>query len=243
MKRRALEDHLPVLSRGTLNMTDSVKVLFMLSLCLGLLALLAGCGLEERHLEYLVRILSQSGIQNPKNVEKLRLLPATLRLAGLNAFVTAGLVLFFRKKLSQTMGQLSRQLSSRQMISLFLLGTYLVIAFLMLNFGTVELIGRFQTTGHMTNEEIVASDYGEDRLLVRTLKSRTPEDANILIRTSNDIKYLLNYDLYPRRFYFYPDPERHAAEIPEEWLERYHISWILEVDDRDPRKFLLVKRR
>jgi len=53
----------------------------------------------------------------------------------------------------------------------------------------------------------------------------------------------LNYDLYPRRFYFYPDPERHAAEIPEEWQERCHISWILEIDDRDPRKFLLVKRR
>ncbi len=224
-------------------MTYSVRILLLLSLCFGLLAVLAGYGLQERHLEYLVRILSQSGIPNPKNLEKLRLLPATLRLAGLEAFLSAGLVLFFRKKVSATVGQLSRQLSSRQVLFLFLLGVDLAVAFLMLNFGTVELKRRIQANGRMTNQDIVASDYGQDYLLMWTLKSRTPEDANILIRTNNDIKYLLNYDLYPRRFYFYPDPERLAAEIPEEWQDCYHIAWILEIDNQDPRKFLLVKRR
>jgi len=223
--------------------TPTVKGLILMSLFLGTLAVLAGFGLQDRHLHYLVGILSQSGIPNPKNLEKLRLVPATLKMAGIEAVLTASLILLFQQELSEKLGHLANKLSSRQSLFLGLLSGYFVIAVLMLNFGTVELIRRFQTTGHMRNEEIVESDYGEDHLLVRTLKSRTPEDANILIRTNHDIKYLLNYDLYPRRFYFYPDLEKQAAEIPEEWQERYHISWILEVDDRDPRKFLLVKRR
>ena len=224
-------------------MNSILRFLFFAAVALGFTAILIGFGLRETHLLALSRFLSQSGVPNPKNLDKLRLLPATLRLAGLEAFLLSGLVVFFRKRFSERMSQFSRQLSSRQRLTLYLLGVYMGVAFLMLNFGAVGLIRRFQTTGQMTNEEIVVSDYGEDRLLVETLKSRTSEDANILIRTNNDIKYLLNYDLYPRRFYFYPDPERHVAEIPKEWQEHYHITWILEVDDQDPRKFLLVKRR
>ena len=210
---------------------------------MALVSVLAGYGLEDNHLLYSVRILSQSGIPNPKNLEKIKLLPETLKLTGLEAILAASLVIFFHRELNEKWSRISKQLSSRQILLLFFFVLYLTITFLMLNFGTVGLCKRIRAVGRMNNQEIVAADYGKDYLLVRTLRTRTPQNANILIQTKNDIKYLLNYDLYPRRFFFYPDSETLAAGIPEKWKDRYQITWILEVDDHDSSKFILIERR
>src|SRR3974377_1577763 len=95
-------------------MTPTVRSILLIPLFFALLALLAGYGLQDSHLCYLVQIFSQSGVPNAKNLDKVRLLPARLKLVGLEAVVAAGLILCRWRKLDKKMDQLILHLSSRQ---------------------------------------------------------------------------------------------------------------------------------
>jgi hypothetical protein len=219
------------------------KVLFWFIVSFGLTALLTGFGLEEHQPLGLARFLSQTGVPDPRNLDKLRLMSPTLKLAGIETFFLVGLVLYRWKALTQCTWEHSKDLTVRRTFFLLLLMGYLGITLLMMNFGTLILTRRIINTHHLSNQEIVAMDYGKDYILLQTLRDRTPEDACILIQTRNDIKYLLNYDLYPRRFFFFHDSGSLLAEIPEDWMDEHQISWILEVDDHDPTRFILMKRQ
>ena len=109
---------------------------------------------------------------------------------------------------------------------------------LALNFGWVSLSTRLVTYG-LDRESQVAADLGERYAIVKAVRDQTPENACIAIRTREPIKYLLNYELFPRRFFVYSDPERGLSEVPPEWLQEHSIAWILEIRDGSPGEFIL----
>jgi len=215
---------------------------FSLLIGFAALAVLAGLALHEPQLVGLAGILSQSGTPNPRNIEKLRLLPPTLLLAGAQAVLLALLDIICRQPISRMVLALFVSLSGKHRAAFLFGAGYLVIAVLTLDFGSMSLVKRFCVNAGLGNQAIVAKDYGKDYVLVRTLQQKTPETAHIFIRTRNDIKYLLNYDLYPRRFYFYPEAEAEIGNIPPEWWDRHRIGWVLDIDDQDPSRFILMER-
>ena len=85
------------------------------------------------------------------------------------------------------------------------------------------------------------TDFGEANGLVEAVRQQTPNDASILIQTQQPLKYLLNYELYPRHFYFHPNPNLNASEIPSHWMNDHHIGWILYIADDEPLHFAAVK--
>ena len=114
----------------------------------------------------------------------------------------------------------------------------LLIGLLALTFGWVSLSSRLATYG-FHREAQVASDLGKQYVILKSVRERTPENACIAIRSREPIKYLLNYELFPRRFFLYLDPETRLTEVPAEWLQQHSISWTLEIGDGSPTDYVL----
>ena len=172
----------------------------------GFLLVSTGFLLSRSPLSGLASFLSESENSNEKILEKTHLLPHVFILLGLEILIFGFISLIYRKTFRNLLLNFFSRVNLRQTIVLILFTAYSSIAALALNFGAVNLVNRQMAFKHRSRMEILAADFGEEFQVVQALRQQTPESSSILIRTKRPLKYLLNYELHPRRFYFYGDP-------------------------------------
>ena len=207
-------------------------------LLFGLVCFFAAFGLWHADLGGLARFLGQAGTPNPSILEKIQLIPTVLIVTAAEALGIGILSLRHRRRVQDYLRCVGKSLTTRQGYASFWLGAALLIGLLALNFGWVSLSRRVAVYG-FDRESQVAADLGEHYAIVRAVRDQTPENACIAIRTHEPIKYLLNYELFPRRFFVYSDPERSLSEVPAAWLQEHSIGWTLEIRDGSPGEFVL----
>ena len=207
-------------------------------LLFGLACSLGALGLRHADLSWLARFVGQAGTPNPKILEKIQLIPAVLMVTAVEALGIGILSLRHRLRVQDYLRCVGKSLTPRQCGAAVWLGGFLLIGLLALNFGWVSLSRRLAAYG-FDREPQVAADLGEQYAIVKAVRERTPENACIAIRTREPIKFLLNYELFPRRFFVYSDPERRLSEVPGEWLQKHSIRWTLEIRDGSPGEFVL----
>ncbi len=221
------------------NLTIRLRVLPLACTVAGMLCLSLGLLLARSSSAWLVGFVGQTGTPNQKILEKVRLVPFVLTVTGVEflGFGCLSLAGLRRERQRPVLSKLN--LATKQHWMIVLLSAYLFIGLLALNFGSVTLWQRMLSARSSNNEGRVAADFGEDYDVFRTIQELTPAEACILIKTRDPIKYLLNYHLFPRRFFFYPDPNVAIAKVPMDWLRRHAIGWTLEIKEGDPRHFAL----
>lgn len=207
-------------------------------LLFGLVCFFAAFGLWRADLGGLARFLGQAGTPNPNILEKIQLIPTVLIVTAAEALGIGLLSLRHGRRVQDYLRCVGMSLTTRQWYASFWLGAVLLIGLLTLNFGWVSWSRRMAVYG-FDRESQVAADLGEQYAIVKAVRERTPESACIAIRTREPIKYLLNYELFPRRFFLYSDPERRLTEVPPEWLQEHSIRWTLEIRDGSPEEFVL----
>ena len=207
-------------------------------LLFGFACFISAVTLWRTDLSWLAPFLGQAGTANPKILEKIQQIPAVLAVTGVEAMGVGLLCLFQRRRLRDYLSCVEARLTARQSAAAMWVGGSLVIALLAVNFGWVNLTQRVIRYG-FNRESQMAANWGEWYGLIKALRERTPEDACIAIRTRDPIKFLLNYELFPRRFFVYPNPDMSLSKLPGEWLQKYSIRWTLEVQDNLPSEFVL----
>jgi hypothetical protein len=162
-------------------------------------------------------------------------------VTGAELLLLAVALAFFHQRAAQLfpgrmarLGELSRGMG-------LLLGGWTLIAGLSLNFGAISLAKRL--SHGLSAAESIAADFGDEARVVRAVRETTPETAAILIKTQRPLQFILNYELYPRKFYFYPERFVPISSIPNAWLDDRHIGWTLEISDIDPLHFELIARK
>lgn len=208
---------------------------------LGVTLLLAGVAWIGSDMAWLSALVGQAGIPNPRLIEKLRLVPLLSVVTGTELLLLAVGLKFFHRRTAQPR---SDRISPRANLSLgmfLLLGGWTIIAVLSLNFGAISLAHRLEQD--RSAAERVAADFGDEERVVRAVRETTPETAAILIKTQRPLQFLLNYELYPRKFYFYPERFVPVSSIPDAWLDRRRIRWILDISDTEPLHFQLIPRK
>ncbi|MCI0419534.1 MAG: hypothetical protein L0312_09980, partial [Acidobacteria bacterium] len=184
-----------------------------------------------------------AGSPNPRLLDKLRLVPTLIVVTGVQLLLLGGAGLFLPRCRSLALAKRIPRLPSSQLGLWFLCAGWAAMAILSLNFGAISLVDRLRKTQNRTDAQVIAAEFGEDYRVVRAVRETTPESAAILIKTQRPLQYLLNYELYPRRFYFYPDRQLPVSSIPEEWINRRRIGWTLEISDEEPLHFELLPRK
>jgi hypothetical protein len=227
-------------SWATESMLILMRFLPLTCLILGISLLILGLQLAHSDVAWLARLVGQAGSLNPRILEKARLMPAVLVVTGLEGVCFGFLLLPYRRRIQQYFELLERNIEWKQKWVVLLFSGYGLIGLMGLNFGTVTLAQRVASLG-FSDEELVAADFGEQYAVIKALKEQTPETARILIKTRDPIKYLLNYHLFPRRFFIFPDPGTSLAAVPLKWLQKHAINWTLEIRDDNPRQFVLVR--
>jgi hypothetical protein len=207
-------------------------------LLFGIVCFFLAFGLWHADLGWLARFLGQAGTSNPKILAKIQLIPAVLLVTAVEALGAGILSLRQRRRAVNYLRCVATSLTTRQWYASCWLGAVLLMGLLALNFGWVSLSSRLATYG-FHREAQVASDLGEQYAIVQSVRDRTPENACIAIRSQEPIKYLLNYELFPRRFFLYSDPQTRLSEVPEEWLQKHSIGWTLEIRDGSSAGFVL----
>ena len=206
---------------------------------LGGILLVAGFALSGKDMAWLAALVGQSGSPNPRLLEKLRLVPLLSLVTGAELLLLAISLGFVRRRAALSWVDRTPRLGSPQLAVWLLLGGWTAIALVSLNFGAISLLHRQGVAA----AELLASDFGDDYAVVRAVRETTPESAGILIKTQRPLQFLLNYDLYPRRFYFYPDRGIPISSIPQAWLDQRHIGWTLEISDTESLHFNLASRK
>ena len=201
--------------------------------------LVAGFALSGKDMAWLAALVGQSGSPNPRLLEKLHLVPLLSLVTGAELLLLSISLTFVRRRAALFWADLAPQLGSPHFAVWLLLGGWTAIALVSLNFGAISLLHRQGVAA----AELLASDFGDDYAVVRAVRERTPESAGILIKTQRPLQFLLNYDLYPRRFYFYPDRGIPISSIPQAWLDQRHIGWTLEISDTESLHFNLASRK
>jgi hypothetical protein len=208
----------------------------------GIVLVMAGFAARGRDFSGLAAIVGQAGTPNQRLVEKTRLIPPLLSMTGGQLVLISAAALGLRsRRRTGAAGTVRLKFSQRWL--LFLLTAYSLIAILTFNFAVLSLFHRLNRQSGRTDAEIVSADFGEDDQIVELVRSTTPTSAAILIKTQRPLQFLLNYELYPRRFYFYPDREMPADQVPTAWLDHHQIGWILEISDSGPPEFRLTPRK
>jgi hypothetical protein len=218
-----------------------LRFLPLTSLVLGISLLLIGLQLAHSDLAWLARLLGQAGSLNPKILEKARLMPFILMVTAAQAVCFGFSCLPYRRRIRQYFELLERNIQWKQKWMVLLLSGYGLIGVMGLNFGTVNLMQRLVSLRFSSDEAPVAGDFGDHQAVIKALKEQTTETARILIKTRDPVKYLLNYHLFPRRFFIYPDPQTSLAAVPLEWLQKHAINWTLEIRDGNPEQFVLLR--
>jgi hypothetical protein len=209
------------------------------ALILGISCLLLGLGLQHSDPAWMAQFVGQTGVPNPKLLEKVRLMPWVLTVTSVEALCLSLVSFLDRRRTREYLTRLESNLRAKQKWMVLCLSLHGLIGVMALNFGSVSLWQRMVTRGFRTNEELVAADFGEHHAVIEAVREQTPQTACILIRTQHPIKYLLNYHLFPRRLFIYPDPHKSVSDVSVEWLQEHAIDWTLEIDDGDPTQFEL----
>jgi len=213
-------------------------VWILLCIC-GAILIAIGCFLHNSDLSLLATFLGQAGTPNPRLLEKLRLIPILLIVTGVQYLLLGGIGTLRWRSLASSSCK-AADLIAPQLV-LWLVVGWAAISTLTLNFGGISLLNRFAQS--VSPSEQVALDFGADYQVVRAVRETTAESDAILIKTGRPLQFLLNYELYPRKFYFYSDRSLPISSIPEEWMNRRHICWTLEISDSVPLEFKLLPRR
>ena len=192
---------------------------------------------------WLAALVGQAGSPNPRLLEKLRLVPMLIMVTGAELLVVAVSLWFFHRRTSASWADGVSRLESPQFGVWFLVCGWIAIAILSLNFGAISLVNRLKVNMGRSAAELIAADFRDDYRIVRSVRETTPETAALLIKTQRPLQFLLNYELYPRKFYFYPERGRSVSSIPQAWLDQRRIGWILEISDTEPLEFKLTLRK
>jgi hypothetical protein len=207
-------------------------------------ALLAtGLALSGNDLAWLAALVGQAGSPNPRLLEKLRLVPTLAVATGVEFLLLAVCLRLLHQRSSPSWATRVPQLGTPQFRGWLLLGGWTAIAVLSLNFGVINLANRLKQNSRLSVPDLIAADFGDGYPIVRSVRETTPETAALLIKTERPLQFLLNYELYPRRFYFYPVRHIPISSIPLAWLDQRNIGWILEISDTEPLQFKLAPRK
>ena len=205
--------------------------------------LAAGVALSGSDMAWLAVLVGQAGSPNPRLLEKLRLVPMLTVVTGAECLLLAVSFWFLRKRTAASWADRVPRVGSAQFGVWLLLGGWTAIAVLSLNFGAISLVDRLKQNRGLSDAELIAADFGDDYRVVRSVRETTPETAALLIKTQRPLQFLLNYELYPRKFYFYPERGTSVSSIPQAWLDQRRIGWILEISDTEPLQFKLAPRK
>jgi hypothetical protein len=208
---------------------------------LGSVLFLGGVLLLRKDISFLAGLFSQTGSGNPRMAERVNQLPLVLMLTGIELLVLGYSGRRLQIPLRSGSAGDRGVWYSKQNIMRGLTGLYALIAALTLNLCVVTVAGHLGSS--LDEAEKIKTDFGEANGLVEAVRQLTPNDASILIQTQQPLKYLLNYELYPRHFYFHPSPSLNAAEIPSNWMNDHHIGWTLYIADDEPLRFALSRRK
>ncbi|MEW5976688.1 MAG: hypothetical protein AB1898_12870 [Acidobacteriota bacterium] len=200
---------------------------------------LAADRLESMGADRWVVLFSQTGTANERNLEKARLFLPALKLFGAELALASFVLLRYRNRVSRFLLFFFSHLTTRQRSVFALYWVYGAVTGLMINFVAVSVAGKLVHNWNRARTQIVERDLGEEAEVLRALRTSTGEEARILIQTANSIKYLLNYELHPRRFYFYTYEGKTAP--PPAWMNQHRIQWVLTISDSDARQFSLVR--
>jgi len=203
----------------------------------------AGFALSGKDMVWLAALVGQTGSANSRLLEKLRLVPMLTVVTGAELLLLAVSLWFLRRQSSPSWADRIPRLGCGQFGVWLLLCAWTVIAVLSLNFGAISLVNRLKQNWGRSAVELIAADFGDDYRIVRSVRETTPETAALLIQTERPLQFLLNYELYPRRFYFYPERHISISSIPQAWLDQRRIGWILEISDTEPVQFKLAPRK
>jgi hypothetical protein len=204
---------------------------------LGGVLLAAGFTLSGSDMAWLAALVGQAGSPNPRLLEKLRLVPMLIVVSGAELLAVAVSLWFLHRRTSPSWADCVPRLGSLQFGGWLLLGGWTAIAVLSMNFGAMSLVNRLKQNRGLSAAELIAADFGDDYRIVRSVRETTPETAAFLIKTERPLQFLLNYELYPRKFYFYSD---RATAVS---LDQRRIGWILEISDTEPLQFTLAPRK
>jgi hypothetical protein len=212
----------------------------LICLLLTILCILSGYFFSAGELQWIATFLSQSGSSNPTLMAKVRLIPWLCFLCGCEFGLLAALTFSRRKQMERLFSDSWKACSLKEATWIGLLALYGLVALLSLNFYAVQLTTRFFISHEDSKYQ---SSHGplEYAAIYSAILKETPLSARILIRTDRDEKYILNYDLHPRRFYYYPDRSMPLADIPAKWLQKYKIDWMLEIPTTEPMTFSLQR--
>jgi hypothetical protein len=219
-------------------MATIIRAISLTLLLLAMLFLIIGLFLSEEQLQQLATLLSQSGSLNPTLMAKVQLFPRLCVLSSIEVSLLAMFIFYRRNRMEKIVSDYRTTCSARQILWFGLFALYGLLAFISLNFYAVSLTMRFSSMPMYSSGNTLRGP-AEYEAICSAIRAQTPSSARILIQTARDEKYLLNYDLYPRRFYFYPDHSVPVAGIPDDWLRKYQIGWILEIPATDPLTLLL----
>ncbi|MBM3801491.1 MAG: hypothetical protein FJW26_04170 [Acidimicrobiia bacterium] len=209
---------------------------------LGVGLLAAGFALSGSDLAWLAVLVGQAGSPNPRLMEKLHLVPLSSAVSGAEVlFIAAGLWRFRRRNDPPLNRRIAPSTGATPALWL-LLGGWAAIAVLSLNFRIIGLARRLVERQGQSPAQLIAAGFGDEYGVVQAVRDATPETAAILIKTQRPLQFLMNYELYPRRFYFYPDRALPASAVPEEWMDQKRIDWILDISDSEPIRFSLAPR-
>lgn len=221
-------------------MSSTFKLALALAGGLGVALLAAGLAAWDGDLSRLAALVGQAGSPNERLLEKIGLVPPLLIVTGSQLLFAAGVG--FRYRRSRFLST-SLSLNAGQKLLVLLLAGSSLLAVLTFNFEVLSLAQRFSQQRHHGNIEIAAPGFDDEQRISQAVRSTTPDSAAILIKTNRPLQYLLNYELYPRRFYFYSDRSVPVGQIPPDWLNQRKIGWVLQVSDDGPLWFQLTPRK
>jgi hypothetical protein len=225
------------------NVRTRYAVIRAVSWTFGGILLAAGVALSGNDMAWLSVLVGQTGSPNPRLLEKLRLVPMLIVVTGAQCLLLAVSLWLLRKRTAASWADRVPEVRSTQFGVWLLLCAWTAIAVLSLNFGAITLVNRLKQNRGRSAVELIAADFGDDYRLVRSVRETTPETAALLIKTQRPLQFLLNYELYPRKFYFYPERGTSVSSIPQAWLDQRRIGWILEISDTEPLQFKLAPRK
>ena len=200
-----------------------------------------GVFLLEKDLSPMAAFFSQTGSINPEILGRTNHLPLIFVLTGIEM---AALGIAGWRVQRRRLKSIDKNPTAKHPIQIFmalLISLYFLCGGLTLNYSAISI--GMHLWHPQSSAEKIKQDFGEASDLYEAIRNKVPEDASIFIQTQRPLKYLLNYHLYPRKFYVYPDTLLDPSMISAEWMNSHHIDWILVIPNEEPLRYVLRKRK
>jgi len=205
----------------------------------GILGIVLGCLADvSRTAPVAAKLLSHDGVLIGKTLYKLKLIPWMLILCGLEMLIVSVLLFLKRNGVRRWATSFRLKTSMPKMVAFGLLTCYFLFSIVVLNFlivtGGADFF-RYKGLSYMEKIEkgFIDSGYRDSFKVVKASLGQIPEDAGILLICESDVKYIINYYLYPRKIYEYPTENVGLTEVPTAWLQDKKIRYVVEVKGGD----------